>query len=127
MKKILCVVTSNNVKGSTGIPTGFWLSELTHPMKKFEDAGFEISLASIKGGKPPIDEVSLDFSDAINKKFWDDAMMTLTRKIMTQYFLQAVTALCGIFLKVLPLIKLHVKFMKTAELFRQFVTDLVHL
>lgn len=73
MKKILCVVTSNNVKGSTGIPTGFWLSELTHPMKKFEDAGFEISLASIKGGKPPIDEVSLDFSDAINKKFWDDA------------------------------------------------------
>ena len=72
MKKILCVVTSNNVKGSTGIPTGFWLSELTHPMKKFEDAGFEISLASIKGGKPPIDEVSLDFSDEINKKFWDD-------------------------------------------------------
>ena len=72
MKKILCVVTSNNVKGSTGIPTGFWLSELTHPMKKFEDAGFEISLASIKGGKPPIDEVSLDFSDPINKKFWDD-------------------------------------------------------
>lgn len=73
MKKILCVVTSNNVKGSTGIPTDFWLSELTHPMKKFEDAGFEISLASIKGGKPPIDEVSLDFLDAINKKFWDDA------------------------------------------------------
>ena len=72
MKKILCVVTSNNVKGATGIPTGFWLSELTHPMKKFEDAGFEISLASIKGGKPPIDEVSLDFSDPINKKFWDD-------------------------------------------------------
>ena len=73
MKKILCVVTSNNVKGATGIPTGFWLSELTHPMKKFEDAGFEISLASIKGGKPPIDKDSLDFTDPINKKFWDDA------------------------------------------------------
>ena len=73
MKKILCVVTSNNIKGSTGIPTGFWLSELTHPMKKFEDAGFEISLASIKGGKPPIDKDSLDFTDPINKKFWDDA------------------------------------------------------
>ena len=73
MKKILCVVTSNNVKGSTGISTGFWLSELTHPMKKFEDAGFEISLASINGGKPPIDKDSLDFTDPINKKFWDDA------------------------------------------------------
>ena len=73
MKKILCVVTSNNVKGATGIPTGFWLSELTHPMKKFEETGFEISLASIKGGKPPIDKDSLDFTDPINKKFWDDA------------------------------------------------------
>ena len=72
MQKILCVVTSNNVKGATGIPTGFWLSELTHPMAKFEAAGFETVLASIKGGKPPIDPVSLDFDDAINKKFWDD-------------------------------------------------------
>ena len=73
MKKILCVVTSNNVKGATGIPTGFWLSELTHPLEKFCAAGFEYALASIKGGKPPIDGDSLDFTDAINKKFWDDA------------------------------------------------------
>ena len=68
MKKILCVVTSNNVKGATGIPTGFWLSELTHPLEKFTAAGFEFALASIKGGKPPIDGDSLDFSDPINKK-----------------------------------------------------------
>ena len=73
MKKILCVVTSNNVKGATGIPTGFWLSELTHPLEKFCAAGFEYSLASIKGGKPPIDKDSLDFNDPINKKFLDDA------------------------------------------------------
>ncbi|MBR0261412.1 MAG: type 1 glutamine amidotransferase domain-containing protein [Selenomonadaceae bacterium] len=72
MKKILCVVTSNNVKGATGIPTGFWLSELTHPLEKFVAAGFEFDLASIKGGKPPIDGDSLDFTDPINKKFWDD-------------------------------------------------------
>ena len=72
MKKILCVVTSNNVKGATGIPTGFWLSELTHPLEKFTAAGFEFALASIKGGKPPIDKDSLDLNDAINKKFWDD-------------------------------------------------------
>ena len=54
MKKILCVVTSNNVKGATGIPTGFWLSELTHPLEKFSAAGMEFELA-------------------INKKFWDNA------------------------------------------------------
>ena len=72
MKKILCVVTSNNVKGATGIHTGFWLSELTHPMAKFEDAGFETVIASIKGGKPPIDPASLNFDDPINKKFFDD-------------------------------------------------------
>ena len=73
MKKILCVVTSNNVKGATGIPTGFWLSELTHPLEKFIEAGIAFELASIKGGKPPIDGDSLDFNDAINKKFWGDA------------------------------------------------------
>ncbi|MBE8955242.1 MAG: type 1 glutamine amidotransferase domain-containing protein [Quinella sp. 2Q5] len=72
MKKILCVVTSNNVKGATGIPTGFWLSELTHPLEKFSAAGIEFALASIKGGKPPIDGDSLDLNDAVNKKFWDD-------------------------------------------------------
>ncbi|MBQ4403010.1 MAG: type 1 glutamine amidotransferase domain-containing protein [Selenomonadaceae bacterium] len=72
MKKILCVVTSNNVKGATGIPTGFWLSELTHPLEKFSAAGFDFELASIKGCKPPIDKDSLDFTDPINKKFWDD-------------------------------------------------------
>ena len=74
MKKILCVVTSNNVKGATGIPTGFWLSELTHPLEKFSAAGFDYALASIKGGKPPIDKDSLDFNDSINKKFWDDTL-----------------------------------------------------
>ena len=72
MKKILCVVTSNNVKGATGIPTGFWLSELTHPLDKFTAAGFEYVLASIKGGKPPVDGDSLDFNDPINKKFWEN-------------------------------------------------------
>ena len=73
MKKILCVVTSNDVKGATGIPTGFWLSELTHPIEKFASAGISYDLASIKGGKPPIDGDSLDFNDEVNKKFWNDA------------------------------------------------------
>ena len=72
MKKVLCVVTSNDVKGDTGIPTGFWLSELTHPMAKLEEAGIKTDIASIKGGKPPIDKDSLDMTDEINKKYWHD-------------------------------------------------------
>ena len=28
LKPVLCVVTSNDVKGSTGIPTGFWFKRI---------------------------------------------------------------------------------------------------
>ena len=49
-KKVLFVVTSCNVKGATGIPTGFNLSEVTHPLDKLEASGFVVDIASIKGG-----------------------------------------------------------------------------
>lgn len=39
MSKVLCVVTSHGVKGSTGEQTGFWLSELTHPLEKMQNTG----------------------------------------------------------------------------------------
>ena len=52
MEKILCVVTSNNVKGSTGIPTGFWLSELTHPMaRSLRTRALKPSLRRLKAAK----------------------------------------------------------------------------
>lgn len=71
-KPILCVVTSATEKGNTGIPTGFWLSELTHPLKVIEDAGFKTVIASIKGGQAPIDKDSLDFNDPVNAYFWEN-------------------------------------------------------
>ncbi|OOF43330.1 type 1 glutamine amidotransferase domain-containing protein [Rodentibacter trehalosifermentans] len=71
-KPILCVVTSTTEKGNTGIPTGFWLSELTHPLKVMEEAGFKTVIASIKGGQAPIDKDSLDFTDPVNKYFWEE-------------------------------------------------------
>ena len=71
-KPILCVVTSATEKGNTGIPTGFWLSELTHPLKVMEDAGFNTVIASIKGGQAPIDQDSLDFTDEVNRYFWEN-------------------------------------------------------
>jgi len=46
--------------GSTGKPTGFWLEELAAPYYALKDAGFDIVLATPKGGKPPIDPKSED-------------------------------------------------------------------
>ncbi|MDJ0625517.1 MAG: type 1 glutamine amidotransferase domain-containing protein [Candidatus Caenarcaniphilales bacterium] len=57
-KKALIVSTSHNVLGSTGYPTGLWLPELTHPIKEFEEAGFEFDILSIKGGDIPVDPFS---------------------------------------------------------------------
>ncbi|NEN76407.1 type 1 glutamine amidotransferase domain-containing protein [Pelistega sp. NLN82] len=69
-KPVLCVVTSHPIKGATGIPTGFWLAELTHPLKELEKAGFKTVIASIRGGQPPID--GFDLSDEVNAHFWKD-------------------------------------------------------
>lgn len=69
-KPILFVTTSNSIKGKTGIPTGFWLAELTHPYHVLKKAGFSIELASIKGGRPPID--GFDLSDSVNAELWAD-------------------------------------------------------
>ncbi len=30
-KPVLCVVSSHPIKGASGVPTGFFLAELTHP------------------------------------------------------------------------------------------------
>ena len=58
--KILLVLTSHNVLGDTGKPTGFWLEEFTAPYYAFTDAGAEVTVASPKGGQPPIDPKSDD-------------------------------------------------------------------
>ncbi|MDI9347989.1 MAG: type 1 glutamine amidotransferase domain-containing protein [Methylacidiphilales bacterium] len=69
--KILFVVTSHDKKGSTGEPTGFYLSEVSHAWNVLVGAGYEIDFVSPKGGKAPVD--GFDLGDAVNKKFWDDA------------------------------------------------------
>ena len=56
--KILMVLTSHNVLGDTGRPTGFWLEEFAAPYFVFRDSGAELTLASPKGGQPPIDPKS---------------------------------------------------------------------
>jgi putative intracellular protease/amidase len=56
--KILMVLTSHDVLGSTGRKTGFWLEEGAAPYFVFRDAGVQLTLASPKGGQPPIDPKS---------------------------------------------------------------------
>ncbi len=53
--KILMVLTSHDQMGDTGHKTGFWLEEFTAPYYVFRDAGADITIASPKGGQPPVD------------------------------------------------------------------------
>ena len=59
-KKILIVLTSHEDLGNTGKKTGFWTEELAAPYYALVDQGAEITLASPKGGQPPIDPKSED-------------------------------------------------------------------
>jgi putative intracellular protease/amidase len=68
--KILMVLTSHEDLGDTGEKTGFWLEEFAAPYYVLRDAGAEITLASPKGGQPPLDPKS----DA------DDAQTDATRR-----------------------------------------------
>jgi putative intracellular protease/amidase len=56
--KILMVLTSHDQLGNTGRKTGFWLEEFAAPYFVFRDAGVELTLASPKGGMPPLDPKS---------------------------------------------------------------------
>jgi putative intracellular protease/amidase len=56
--KILMVLTSHDQLGNTGRTTGFWLEEFAAPYYVFRDADARLTLASPKGGQPPIDPKS---------------------------------------------------------------------
>nr|WP_315846047.1 type 1 glutamine amidotransferase domain-containing protein [uncultured Achromobacter sp.] len=58
--KILIVLTSHDTLGNTGRKTGFWLEEFAAPYYAFVDAGAAVTLASPKGGQPPLDPKSDD-------------------------------------------------------------------
>jgi len=55
---ILMVLTSHDRLGDTGKKTGFWLEEFAAPYYVFKDAGADVTLASPKGGQPPLDPKS---------------------------------------------------------------------
>jgi putative intracellular protease/amidase len=60
MSTILMVLTSHDGLGNTGRKTGFWLEEFATPYYILKDAGLAVTLASPKGGQPPVDPKSDD-------------------------------------------------------------------
>ena len=72
---ILMVLTSHDTLGDTGKKTGFWLEEFAAPYYVLSDAGAAITLASPKGGQPPLDPTSdaPDAQTADTRRFKGDA------------------------------------------------------
>lgn len=68
---VLIVLTSHDQLGNTGRKTGFWLEELAAPYYAFKDAGATITLASPKGGNPPLDPKSNEpmFQTELTRRF----------------------------------------------------------
>ena len=55
---VLMVLTSHDQLGTTGKKTGFWLEEFAAPYYVLKDGGASITLASPRGGQPPLDPKS---------------------------------------------------------------------
>ncbi|WP_405405835.1 type 1 glutamine amidotransferase domain-containing protein [Paracoccus sp. Ld10] len=78
MPKALFILTSHDKLGDTGKPTGFYWEELAAPYWILSDAGWQIELASIQGGKPPADPSSAEgdaVTDDVRRLLADDAIM----------------------------------------------------
>jgi len=75
---VLIVLTSHDQLGNTGRKTGFWLEELAAPYYAFKEAGATITLASPKGGNPPLDPKSNEpmFQTELTRRFEADAEAT---------------------------------------------------
>lgn len=90
--KILMVTSSPAVSKQTGWPIGFWAAELTHPLRVFQEAGYEVGLASTEGGKlemdgysNPTDASGYSAHDVISLGYmqqdWFNQMLENTRKL----------------------------------------------
>lgn len=75
-KKILIVASNPSVSEQTGWPIGFWWAELTHPYWEFTEHGYEVTIASPRGGaiapdgfSDPEDESGYSAHDLISLGF----------------------------------------------------------
>lgn len=90
--KILMVASSPSVSQQTGWPIGFWAAELTHPLRVFQEAGYEVELVSTEGGSlmmdgysNPTDASGYSAHDVISLGYmqqgWFNNMLENTRKL----------------------------------------------
>jgi len=72
--KVLFVLTSHSELGDTGKKTGFWVEEFAAPYYVMTDDGVDVTLASPKGGQPPIDPKSEapDAQTVATKRYYAD-------------------------------------------------------
>ncbi|GKY95683.1 hypothetical protein MPSEU_000529300 [Mayamaea pseudoterrestris] len=72
MPKVVIVSTSAN--DLDGHKTGLWIEELAAPYYVFREKGYQVVVASIRGGEIPIDPASLqgDAYGAVSKRFMQD-------------------------------------------------------
>ncbi len=75
--KILIVITSHSALGTTGEKTGFWIEEFATPYYVLADAGAAITIASPKGGQPPVDPKSEEAAAQTDatKRFYNDIVL----------------------------------------------------
>jgi putative intracellular protease/amidase len=78
--KVLIVLTSHSELGNTGGKTGFWIEEFAAPYYVMADAGVTLTIASPKGGQPPIDPKSeaADAQTPATKRFNEDTALKKT-------------------------------------------------
>lgn len=90
--KILMVASSPSVSAQTGWPIGFWAAELTHPLRVFQEAGYDVELVSTEGGalmmdsySNPTDASGYSAHDIISlgymQQTWFQEMITNTKKV----------------------------------------------
>ena len=89
-KKVLFVMTSHDRLGDTGLKTGFWTEELAAPYYALSDKKIEITLASPKGGFPPIDPKSEEPSSQTDATRRMDNDEVLQDKLKNTYKLSEV-------------------------------------
>lgn len=90
--KILMVASSPATSQQTGWPIGFWAAELTHPLRVFQEAGYEVELVSTEGGalmmdsySNPTDASGYSAHDIVTlgymQQSWFAAFLSNTRKL----------------------------------------------
>jgi len=84
---VLFVLTSHSELGDTGKKTGFWVEEFAAPYYVMADEGVDVTIASPKGGQPPIDpksEAPEAQTEATKRYYADEALkekVATTKKI----------------------------------------------